>query len=76
MRIIRRGLPLLVFFFSLIGFLGEPVTANALWSRTNCWQGLWICFDDASQLDTFSRRAIAGLACYGDFVACVRDYFV
>ena len=70
MRIIRRGLPLLVFFFSLIGFLGEPVTANALWSRTNCWQGLWICFDDASQL------AIAGLACYGDFVACVRDYFV
>ena len=75
MRILRRGLPLLAFSFSLVGFLGEPVTANALWSRTSCWQGFWTCIDDASQLNTFWRRSFAGIACYGELLTCLRDAF-
>jgi hypothetical protein len=76
MRILRRGLPLLAFSFSLAGFLADPVTADALWSRTNCWEGFRTCVDEASQLDTFWRRSVAGLCCYGDLVSCLRDAFV
>jgi hypothetical protein len=73
MRIPRRGLLLLAFSFSLVGFLGEAVPAEALPSRTSCFQGYYYCMDDASQLDTFWRRAAAGMDCYVDLTTCVRD---
>jgi hypothetical protein len=75
MKIPRRGLLLLAFVFSLVGVLGEAVPAEALYSRTSCFQNYYGCMNDASQLDTFWRRAAAGMDCYLDLAACVYNVF-
>jgi hypothetical protein len=72
MKIPRRGLLLLVFCFSLVGFLGEATPAEA---RSGCFQTYYDCMNDASQLDNFWRRAAAGLDCYVDLASCLYRVF-
>jgi hypothetical protein len=76
MKIPRKGLPFLALVFSLAGVLGEAVPAQALYSRTNCFQDYYTCMDNAAQLDGFWRRFAAGLDCYVDLAYCVRNVFV
>jgi hypothetical protein len=75
MKIPRKGLPFLALVLSLVGVLGEPVPAQALYSRTNCFQDYATCIDKAAQLDGFWRRSVAGLDCYVDLVWCVKNVF-
>jgi hypothetical protein len=73
MKSFRRGLLLLAFVFSSVGFLGEAAPAEALPSRTSCASVYYTCMDDASQLYAWWRRAAAGWNCYVDLAACLRD---
>ena len=75
MKIPRRGLLLLAFIFSLVGFLGEAVPAEALASRTSCFQNYYRCLNDAAQLDNWWRRSAAGMDCYIDLASCVYRVF-
>jgi hypothetical protein len=73
MKIPRRGLLLLAFIVSVVGFLGEALPAEALPSRSSCASVYYTCMDNASQLDAFWRRSAAGWNCYVDLAACIRD---
>jgi len=75
MKFPRRSLLLLAFVFSLVGFLGEAVPAEALASRTSCFSDYYTCMNNASELDGFWRRAAAGMDCYVDLAACVYRVF-
>ncbi len=75
MKICRRGLLLLAFIFSLVGFLGEAVPAEALASRTSCFSNYYRCMNNASELDGFWRRSAAGMDCYIDLASCVYRVF-
>lgn len=75
-RSLRRIALSLGFATAVVAGFGNAPPAHAMSSATaaNCGRRYIDCVDRASQLDTFWKRGVEGIACFLDFLACgLRD---
>jgi hypothetical protein len=69
---LRRLASSVALTLALIAVVAPSHTAQAIASRTTCFQNYVGCMDRAGNLPTFIQRSAAGLDCSVDLVACVR----